>query len=362
MRSTITRLLCTLAIVLGSAAPAFASNCFILVHGNMKTDSSDMSSKANRDALWQYWNQTGSFPDVVTQKTAHYAMVGWDSKNADGYPYWHSRAAGSVAQQILSITNGGGDIFTGTEYAHPRQCQTGDKFYLIAHSQGAQVVTYMNGNAYAGAPNLDTAIDAMDLNQLASAPRVSAPFSTALARIAVIFTLGGAINGTEGMDEVCGNVAAAAIVAVFDGKYCETSLQTYDAYNPSSFTGSTLYRPMYAFGGTATTYTSALLTGEDDGTVNLASQMNCAGSAKSDMYSDLTLKDCFYNTTFRCNRYNKRHVSNSFNLASVDIEHTNEALAPSGTFSHNMAAMDVLPCGDTMNAPNTIAACLSLVP
>lgn len=339
------------AFVLAASAfapRAHAERCYILVHGNRSTNTS-----LNPADAVSYWP---GFADAVTGGTHHYGYVAWNSKNADAIPFWHPQAAGAVASQIVSITNGNTDGI-----AHPRQCVATDTFYVVAHSQGAQVLTYMNGNAYAGSPNADTVIAAQDLAQISGAQRTYAPFSTALSRVSAIFTIGGAINGTEGMDDVCDGGADAWLVGLFGGS-CVPSLQTYTTYNPSSFTGATLYRPMYALGGYATGMTSALLTGEDDTIVNLASQMNCAGSSKSNLYKDLTLRSFFGSVTFRCDRYNKRHVSNSFNLASIDIDHDEERQALGGSWTHTMTAQDVLSCGNGLDVPGTIAACMSLVP
>jgi hypothetical protein len=348
MRSTVIAFALVLTASAFAPGRAHAADCFILVHGNRSTDTS-----LNPSDVVNYWPD---FADSVTGGTANYAYVYWNSKNADAIPFWHPDAAGAVASQLIDITDGDTDGIS-----HARQCASTDTFYIVAHSQGAQVLTYMNGNAYSGAPNLDTVIDAMDLGDIGTADEYYAPFSTALGRVTAIFTVGGAINGTEGMDDVCDGGWDSWFAGLF-GATCVPSLQTFTSYNPSSFTGSTLYRPMYAIGGYANGITSPMLTGEDDTIVNLASQMNCAGSATRDLEDDLTERNFWNSILFRCNRYYKRHTSNSFNMASIDIDHDEEREGLGGSWTHTMGAEDVLSCGNGLDVPETIAACMSSVP
>ncbi len=347
-----------LTIAFGLAASALtpnlaeAADCFILVHGN-KADN----LYADRAKALAYWTADGDFTQAITggaTGAGHYAIVGWNSSTSMAIPFWHPDAAGQVASQIVAIEAGQGDGIS-----HTRQCTAGDNFYVVAHSQGAQVMTYINGNAKATDPNANAVINAIDVSTTAGAVRSYAPFSSAMSKVTAVITVGGAINGTQGMDNVCNGGLDAALLAVM-GKTCVKSLQTYSQYNPSSFTGSSMYRPMYSLGGHGTTPISlAVLSGEDDGVVNLASQMNCTGSPSRDLEKDL--KEWWFGVavTFTCNSANKRHANN-FNLASVNITHNAEVGAASGTFSHEMNAAGVLNCGNGKNVPNTIAACLSL--
>lgn len=329
---------------------AQAADCFILVHGNQSGNAATDPSVA-----LNYWTSDGNFAEAVTGGTANYGIVSWNSSNSNAIPFWHPDAAGSVANQLVKIEGGQGD-----GYSHARQCAAGDKFYVVAHSQGAQVMTYINGNAKASDPNSNTVIAAKDLNQVSTAQRSYAPFSVAMAPVVSVISVGGAINGTEGMDDVCNGGLDAALLSLV-GKTCVPSLQTYTQYNASSFTGPGLYRPMYSLGGYGTTPISlTTLTGEDDGVVNLASQMNCAGSPQRDLENDL--KEWSYGmwVSFTCNSANKRHTNN-FNLASINITHNKEVTAPTGDWTHKMNAAGVLACGDKKNVPATIRACLTLL-
>jgi len=394
------KLTATLALAAGLAIPALAPNvaeaadCFILVHGNKGENL-----YANPAEAVKYWSELNgastptNFINVVTAGTAHYGIVRWNSTTSTFIPFWHDEAAGEVARQIEKIqlnktVNGSGNAtaapgqLVGDGFAHDRQCVVGDKFYVIAHSQGAQVMTYINGNSKSTDPNFnkshiafDATRDARDLTPVKDAKgnivsyklysnTKSAPFSSIMTKVTAVITIGGAINGTEGMDDVCNGGLDATLLSLV-GKTCVPSLQTYARYNPSSFTGPSMLRPTYNLGGygdTPISYTT--LTGEDDGVVNLASQMNCVGDPTRDLENDL--KEWWYGVTvhFTCNGANKRH-SNSFNLATINITHNAEVTAAIPTFgsswTHNMKAASVLNCGDGKNVPETIRACLTQI-
>jgi hypothetical protein len=118
-----------------------------------------------------------------------------------------------------------------------------------------------------------------------------------------------------------------------------------------------MFRPTYAIGGHGTTLLSGTLTGEDDGIVNLASQMNCAGSPKQNLWEDLRVRSGF-SVTFACDNANKRHA-NHYNLASIEVAHNAAVTAPGGYWSHAMNGASVLSCGDWWDVPGTIAQCIA---
>ena len=63
--------------------------------------------------------------------------------------------AGAIARQIISIRQGNGDGFN-----HPEantQCSANDNFWVVSHSQGAQQMMFIAGNAIPGSPNYNTA-------------------------------------------------------------------------------------------------------------------------------------------------------------------------------------------------------------
>jgi len=364
--STAKTMAAALALAIPSFAPSFAqaADCFILVHG-----SSGKNLLADTTQRLKYWNSgvKEDFTAAVIGSASlenHFGVIGWNSFDRDARPFWHPDAAGQVASQIIAIANGQGD---GTVHAKPNtQCLATDRAYVVAHSQGAQVMAYINGNARDTDPNLDTVYSALDYvknadgtyaknpdgsYQFDSSQPSSAPFAAAMGKVSAIITIGGAINGTEGMDKICNGSLPAV-------KPCVTSLQTYTQYNPSSLTGIAMYRPTYNLAGYGRDWlTSGALTGDDDGIVNIASQMNCSGSPKRNLLKTLN-EVSGADTVFTCNNANKRHTNN-FNLASIDIKHLSQNIAPNRTFAHQMGAASVLSCGDGKNVPATIQACLS---
>ena len=347
-------------LALASAAvlpqAARAKDCFILVHGHTDVDATEPGSTKAFD----YWKRD-FIKNLTSNFVANYGVVKWDASDASANAFWEPVASKVVAQQILQIASGLGDSFPG----HEHQCESGDRAFVVAHSQGAQVLTYIDGNAYQGAPYYNASIVADTQSQIASATLEAAPFSEAMAKVTAIFSLGGAINGTEGMDEYCQLASSSTFSGVF--KRCIPSLQTYAQFNPRTYTGSTLLKPMYALGGWSHLdgvmgATSMTLDGQDDGVVNLASQMNCAGSPQRDLEEDLTERGMWNDIKFRCNRYNKRHTSNSFNLASIDLNHEEERDSTGASFPHASNGQDVLTCGGNKDMAGTIASCISSLP
>jgi hypothetical protein len=239
---------------------------------------------------------------------------------------------------------------------------------VIAHSQGAQVMTYINANAYPGARFYNKGIVTADgttltAATLASAPTQPLPLDAAMSKITALLTIGGAINGTQGMDIVCSNGVNAALAQQVVGAGCTPSLQTLAQYNPSTNSGTKMLKPTYHLGGTASfamplTASSVLLGGEDDGTVNLASQMNCAGSPTRDLESDLREYAFGVAITFTCSNANKRH-SNTFNVATFDQNHESERGVKTGTVAHDSGAADALTCGANLDMSRAIPSCIA---
>lgn len=386
-----------------AATTAQADDCFILVHGHNPAghgwgprdsnvldfmDPSDCEGllqpdcgKAKVDAE-AYWHRNGgSFLRDLTDAGANYGIVGWDARNLGGeacdpddersLPYWHPYAAGEVASQIIAITSGQGDITQQVasvdpnhEALHPdTQCGADDTFYLVGHSQGMQVMTYIAGNQQ-GAFG-DTAIDALSLQEATDCGddcTVPAPFAEALAPIERIYSLTGATNGSQIMDLACANALTGAAAGII-GKNCVESLQTYQQFNPSEYTSETLSTPVYAIGayrgyGFPMGASSALLNGEDDGTVNLASQMNCIGSPARDLDEDFKERDWLGRVVFRCGDDSKRHFGH-YNLASIYNNHDSVRWSDESSPHHEMDAKDVPDCGEDENSANTILQCLS---
>jgi len=357
---------CVLGLGLAfGAQQALADNCYIMVHGH--GNQGDFKSGTNQPAL-DYWSNYNfsqysgsSFIDELIGGTSdNYGIVGYDSTDESGYPYWRNETAGEIARQIISIRQGNGDGFI-----HPEsntQCSSSDTFWVVSHSQGAQQMMYLSGNALSGSPNYNTAYT--------SSGSVSVDFNQAIVGIAGIFTLGGAITGTEGADRVCnGNFLDSLINLAFLGQDCNPSvqwLQTNDSYAVRNYIGSNLGAPIYVMGGYKgfpglEGASSGLLSGEDDGYINLASQMSCAGSGKRSIESDLNsykkfLGISYGSPTFRCNNSNKG-TPRTYNMASVYTDHDAERNA--GISSPDYTSIENgITCGNGRNMAGRINSCL----
>ncbi len=350
--------------IFAGAQQAQADNCYIMVHGH--GTQGNVKSGSNQPAL-DYWKeshfseyQNGNFFAHLIGPTDNYGIVGYDSTDESGYPYWYDQTAGEIARQMIAIKNGQGD-----GYVHPEsgtQCSANDDFYVVSHSQGALQMVYMAGNAITGSPYYNTTWDAAGNTH-------TVRFDQAFAGVLGIFTLGGAIGGTEGADRVCnGNWLDALINMAFLGKDCNPSvewMQTNDSYLARNYIGSNLAAPIYVMGGYKSFpgiegASAGFLNGEDDGYINLASQMGCAGSPKRSLWDDLNEYKTFFGIAygspkFRCNNNNKG-TPRTYNMASVYTDHDAERNAginnPSYTNIENG-----LSCGNGQNMAGRIAAC-----
>ena len=347
------------------ASHAAADNCYIMVHGH-GTDGS-FKSGTNQPAL-DYWSNynfseyagNSAITELIAGSTDNYAIVGYNSTDEAGYQWWRDEAAGEIARQIIAIRQGNGD-----GYIHPEantQCAANDTFWVVSHSQGATEMMYIAGNALAGSPNYNTAYT--------PSGGVSVNFDAAMSGLAGIFTLGGAIGGTEGADRVCnGNWLDSLINFAFLGQDCNASvewLQTFDSYAVKSYIGSNLGAPIYVMGGYKgfpglEGASSGLITGEDDGYINLASQMSCSGSGKRYVESDLNdYKKIFgisYGSpTYRCNDANKG-TPRTYNMASVYTDHDAERNAAI-KYPDYTNIEDGITCGNGRSMAGRINSCL----
>jgi hypothetical protein len=360
----ITRLLLGSALAFGTAQ-AMADNCYIMVHGHGTNGT--IKSGTNQPAL-DYWSSynfseyagNSAITELISGSSDNYAVVGYNSTDEAGYPWWRDETAGEIARQIISIRQGNGD-----GYIHPEantQCAANDTFWVVSHSQGATEMMYIAGNALPGSPNYNTAYTASS--------GVSVDFNAAISGIAGIFTLGGAITGTEGADRVCnGNWLDSLINAAFLGQDCNQSvawLQTFDSYAVKNYIGSNLAAPVYVMGGYKgfpgfEGASSALIEGEDDGYINLASQMSCAGSGKRHLESDLNDYNYFLgiqygSPIFRCNDSNKG-TPRTYNMASVYTDHDAERNAGIKYPSYTNIE-DGITCGNGRSMAGRINSCL----
>lgn len=353
------------AALLGGASQAAADNCYIMVHGH--GTQGNVQSGSNQPAL-DYWNSynfsqySGSnfINELLGSSNDNYGVVGYDSTDESGHPYWRNETAGEIARQIAAIKQGNGD-----GYNHPQantQCAANDNFWVVSHSQGAQQMMYIAGNALAGSPNYNTAY--------AASGSVNVDFDGAISGISGIFTMGGAITGTEGADRLCnGNWLDSLINLAFLGKDCNPSvqwLQTNESYAVRNYIGSNLGAPLYVMGGYKSFpgiqgASAALLSGEDDGYINLASQMSCEGSGKRSIESDLNSYKKFFgisygSPTFRCNNGGKG-TPRTYNMASVYTDHDAERNAGISSPSYT-SIENGITCGNGRNMAGRIDSCL----
>lgn len=356
-----------IAISFVFAHSASAENCYIMVHGH--GTQGNYKNGTDQPAL-DYWRSShfdryagADFFAHLLGPNDNYAIVGYDSTDASGYPYWRNETAGEIARQMVAIKQGNGD-----GYIHEQagtQCNASDDFWVVSHSQGAQQMVFMSGNAIAGSPYYNTAFDA-------NGNSVSVDYQSAFENINGIFTLGGAIGGTEGADRLCnGNWLDSLINAAFLGKDCNPSvewLQTNDSYLARNMIGTNLAAPVYVMGGYKSFpgvegASAGLLTGEDDGYINLASQMSCAGSPKRNLWDDLNQYKTFFgiaygSPTFRCNNSNKG-TPRTYNMASVYTDHDSER---NGGISYPdyTNIENGITCGNGKNMAARIATCTEL--
>ena len=355
----LSRCLLALSLAFGASQAMAADNCYIMVHGHgTQGDVRINALDAWRTSHFSQYNGS-DFMDDLLSPGDNYAVVGYDSTDESGYPYWRDETAGEITRQIISIKQGNGD---GLNHPQPgTQCSANDNFWVVSHSQGAQQMMFIAGNAVAGSPNYNTAFG--------NSGAVTVDYDSAMDGILGVFTLGGAITGTEGADRLCnGNWLDALINAAFLGRDCNPSvewLQTNDTYAVKNYIGSNLGAPFYVMGGYKSFpgiegASAGLLTGEDDGYINLASQMSCAGSGKRNIWDDLNTYRTFFgiaygSPTFRCNNSNKG-TPRTYNMASVYTDHDAERNAGIASPSYT-SIENGLSCGNGRNMAGRIDSC-----
>ena len=363
--------------LLAMSGQSVADNCYIMVHGHgLQGDQKILNGEQPAREYWrdaEFDDYQGSdFIEQLLSGNDNYGLVGYDSTDESEYPYWHDNTAGEVARQIIEIKKGNGDGYTHDESVDT-QCAASDDFYVVSHSQGAAEMMYISGNAVSGSPYYNRAYAQMDTtnsNQagLSSSNEVVVDFDSAMDSIVAIFTIGGAITGTEGADRVCdGNWLDGIINAAFLGKTCGgvRTMQTNDVYTVRNYIGTTLGAPVYTFGGYKTfpgysSASSAFLGGEDDGYINLASQMSCEGSATRNLYSDLSTYKTFFGVAYGSPKFtcddDHKGTPRTYNMASVHTDH--DAERNGGLNSPSYTSIDDgRNCGAGENVAGRINAC-----
>lgn len=100
--------------------------------------------------------------------------------------------------------------------------------------------------------------------------------------------------------------------------------------------------------------TSSKLNGEDDGYINLASQMNCSGSGKRKLYDTLT------NGSYVCDNAHKRHTG-SFNLGLLYGDHDAMRNSAFATVTHKATTAGTMNCSGDVSAARTVSECLGVM-
>jgi len=349
--------MCTLSLsLLMGAGQALADKCFVMVHGHGVDSSSEAQGYWSNNNFSEY--NGDNFMDDLLASTDNYALTYYRSSDEAGYEYWRDEAAGEIARQIISIKEGNGDGYTHAEAG--TQCAASDDFFVIAHSQGGPEMMYIAGNATSGDPSYNTAYSS-------SGTSVSVDFDSAMNNIEAIFSMGGSITGTEGADRICNGSWVEYLVGELAFGGCNDSVkwqQTNDAYTVRNYIGSNLAVPYWVLGGWnefpgIASASSLLLGGDDDGYINLASQMSCSGSATRNLYNDLKTYKHFLgikygSATYKCNDSHKG-TPRTYNAFSLDEDHDSERNGGKNSPS-NKSIPNGLDCGSG-NMASRISDC-----
>jgi len=349
--------LCAISFsLLMGAGQALADKCYIMVHGHGVSSSSEAQGYWSNNNFSEYNGE--NFMDDLLSGNANYGLTYYNSSDEAGNEYWRNEAAGEIARQIMSIKAGNGDGFSHAEAN--TQCAANDTFFVVAHSQGGPEMMYIAGNAVTGSPSYNTAYNS-------SGTSVTVDFDAAMTDIEAIFTMGGSITGTQGADRICNGSWVEYVIGELAFGGCNDSVkwqQTTDSYTVRNQIGTNLGAPVFVLGGWSTfpgvaAASSLLLGGDDDGYINLASQMSCSGSATRNLWNDLkTYKDFlgipYGSATYDCNDANKG-TPRTYNAFSLDEDHDSERNGGKGSPT-NKAISNGLDCGSG-NMASRIKGC-----
>lgn len=168
--------------------------CVILVHGSMESDENVSDIAADWRAGRDYWRMSyikGILSDsedfvrtvttVSSTESYEHFVVRWDgSARYDSPP-----ASGRVASEILRAFRG---EFDGpANDALRSKCDPTDRFYVIAHSMGAQVMDFILGNSSPSDPFYNH-------NGL---------YDQVARGLTAVITIGGAHRGSRAADFIC---------------------------------------------------------------------------------------------------------------------------------------------------------------
>jgi len=348
----------SLSLMLG-AGQALASKCFIMVHGHGVSSSAEAQNYWSNNNFSEY--NGDNFMDDLLQSGDNYGLTYYNSSDGAGLEYWRNEAAGEIARQIATIKTGSGDGYTHAESG--TQCAANDTFFVIAHSQGGPEMMYIAGNAITGSPSYNTAYNS-------SSNAVTVDFESAMDNVEAIFSMGGSITGTEGADRICNGSWIEYLIGELAFGGCNDSVkwqQTSDSYTVRNQIGSNLAVPYYVLGGWdafpgIASASSLLLGGDDDGYINLASQMSCSGSATRNLYNDLKTYNHFLgikygSATYECSDSNKG-TPRTYNAFSLEEDHDSERNGGKNSPS-NKSIPNGLDCGSG-NMASRISSCTAI--
>jgi len=281
-----------LAILVGLVPTvAAAAPCLIFVHGMQQTSETytDWSKARN------YWkNNDGQGPrDFIEAATKSfqvpYYVVGYDGTKA----YWRPIAAGHVAEEIVNATSGGADD-------GGNRCTGATYYIVVAHSMGGAVMDFILGNSTVGDPNYN-------LN--------GGPFDQVAANVSWVVTVSGAHRGSRGADAVCGE-HSNPLCNWLGPHIRECNLATQWLRSDESVQVKNFSNPpdrnIYLIGGFKEQFgRSVCLSGNDDGTVQYASQFACSD-----------LPSASYDNSNVCDNSRKMQPSGFFNIDAGKENHT----------------------------------------
>ena len=140
-----------LFVTMLATSSARAADCFILVHGHGAMGTDKLVARDTwRSAEFLQYEGSDFLSHLLVDSDDNYGIVGYDSTDESGFPYWRDETAGDIARQIVSIKQGNGDGLIHDEAN--TQCASSDKFWIISHSQGALQMMFIAGNALPGSP------------------------------------------------------------------------------------------------------------------------------------------------------------------------------------------------------------------
>jgi hypothetical protein len=265
--------------------------CLIFVHGK-RTDPGTFTDWNQARAYWV--DGSDDFIRAATKNfAASYYVVGYNGTQA----YWDAQSAGELATEIVNATEGGAD---GGGNRCARTFAEGGTFWLVGHSMGGSLISFVLGNAHPSDPNYN----------------LNGPYDVAAQRVSLAITSAGTHRGSQGADFVCGE--GNPFCSFFAGfiQSCDSAtfwLRSSDDVQVRVFAGAPAKTVWLTGGFAAIIGASSCITGEDDGLVQHASAYACDGSATANL-----------NNQTICGNGAKQESSGFMNLDTAHENHDEE--------------------------------------